>query len=119
MGINTSKEYAEHEWPPIDIMIAIIWIVMGINMFGTIAKRRVRHLYVAIWFYIATWVGITMLHVFNNLEVPFIICRMEILFSLCWCKDALVQWWYGHNAVAFFPTTPVLGLMYYFMPKSS
>lgn len=69
MGINTSKEYAEHEWP-IDIMIAIIWIVMGINMFGTIAKRRVRHLYVAIWFYIATWVGITMLHVFNNLEVP-------------------------------------------------
>ncbi len=85
MGINTSKEYAEHEWP-IDIMIAVVWIVFGINMFGTIAKRRVRHLYVAIWFYIATWVGITMLHVFNNLEVPLSFHRMEILFSLCWCK---------------------------------
>ena len=116
MGINTSKEYAEHEWP-IDIMIAIIWIVMGINMFGTIAKRRVRHLYVAIWFYIATWVGITMLHVFNNLEVPLSFAGWKSYSAYAGVKDALVQWWYGHNAVAFFLTTPVLGLMYYLCQK--
>ena len=118
MGINTSKEYAEHEWP-IDIMIAIIWIVMGINMFGTIAKRRVRHLYVAIWFYIATWVGITMLHVFNNLEVPLSFAGWKSYSAYAGVKDALVQWWYGHNAVAFVLTTPVLGLMYYFLPKAA
>ncbi|WP_332020023.1 cbb3-type cytochrome c oxidase subunit I, partial [Kaistella sp.] len=69
MGINTSKEYAEHEWP-IDILITIIWVIFGINMFGTIARRRVRHLYVASWFYLGTWVAIAMLHIFNNLEVP-------------------------------------------------
>ena len=118
MGINTSKEYAEHEWP-IDIMIAVVWIIFGINMFGTIAKRRVRHLYVAIWFYIATWVGITMLHVFNNLEVPVSFAGWKSYSAYAGVKDALVQWWYGHNAVAFFLTTPVLGLMYYFMPKAS
>ncbi|MBP7172570.1 MAG: cytochrome-c oxidase, cbb3-type subunit I [Cloacibacterium sp.] len=118
MGINTSKEYAEHEWP-IDILIALIWIIFGINMFGTIAKRRVRHLYVAIWFYIATWVGITMLHVFNNLEVPLSFTGWKSYSAYAGVKDALVQWWYGHNAVAFFLTTPVLGLMYYFMPKAS
>ena len=118
MGINTSKEYAEHEWP-IDIMIAIIWIVMGINMFGTIAKRRVRHLYVAIWFYIATWVGITMLHVFNNLEVPLSFAGWKSYSAYAGVKDALVQWWYGHNAVAFFLTTPILGLMYYYLPKAA
>ena len=100
-------------------MIAIIWIVMGINMFGTIAKRRVRHLYVAIWFYIATWVGITMLHVFNNLEVPLSFAGWKSYSAYAGVKDALVQWWYGHNAVAFFLTTPVLGLMYYFMPKAA
>ena len=118
MGINTSKEYAEHEWP-IDIMIAVVWIIFGINMFGTIAKRRVRHLYVAIWFYIATWVGITMLHVFNNLEVPLSFTGWKSYSAYAGVKDALVQWWYGHNAVAFFLTTPVLGLMYYFMPKAA
>ncbi len=118
MGINTSKEYAEHEWP-IDILIALIWIIFGINMFGTIAKRRVRHLYVAIWFYIATWVGITMLHVFNNLEVPLSFTGWKSYSAYAGVKDALVQWWYGHNAVAFFLTTPVLGLMYYFMPKAA
>lgn len=118
MGINTSKEYAEHEWP-IDIMIAVVWIIFGINMFGTIAKRRVRHLYVAIWFYIATWVGITMLHVFNNLEVPLSFTGWKSYSAYAGVKDALVQWWYGHNAVAFFLTTPILGLMYYFMPKAA
>ena len=118
MGINTSKEYAEHEWP-IDIMIAVVWIIFGINMFGTIAKRRVRHLYVAIWFYIATWVGITMLHVFNNLEVPLSFAGWKSYSAYAGVKDALVQWWYGHNAVAFFLTTPVLGLMYYYLPKAA
>ena len=118
MGINTSKEYAEHEWP-IDIMIAVVWIIFGINMFGTIAKRRVRHLYVAIWFYIGTWVGITMLHVFNNLEVPLSFAGWKSYSAYAGVKDALVQWWYGHNAVAFFLTTPVLGLMYYYLPKAA
>lgn len=118
MGINTSKEYAEHEWP-IDILIAVVWIIFGINMFGTIAKRRVRHLYVAIWFYIGTWIGITMLHVFNNLEVPLTFTGWKSYSAYAGVKDALVQWWYGHNAVAFFLTTPVLGLMYYFLPKAA
>ncbi|WP_018674675.1 cytochrome-c oxidase, cbb3-type subunit I [Riemerella columbina] len=118
MGINTSKEYAEHEWP-IDILIAVVWIVFGINMFGTIAKRRVRHLYVAIWFYIGTWIGITLLHVFNNLEVPLTFTGWKSYSAYAGVKDALVQWWYGHNAVAFFLTTPVLGLMYYYLPKAA
>ncbi len=118
MGINTSKEYAEHEWP-IDILIALIWSVFGINMFGTIAKRRTQHLYVAIWFYIATWVAVTMLHIFNNLEVPLSFTGWKSYSAYSGVKDALVQWWYGHNAVAFFLTTPILGLMYYFMPKAA
>ena len=117
MGFNTSKEYAEHEWP-IDILTALIWVTFGINMFGTILKRRVRHLYVAIWFYIATWIGITMLHIFNNMAIPL---SWDIFHPKSYSAyaDALVQWWYGHNAVAFFLTTPVLGLMYYFMPKAA
>lgn len=116
MGINTSKEYAEHEWP-IDILIAVIWIIFGINMIGTVMRRRVRHLYVAIWFYLGTWVAVTMLHVFNNLEVPLTFWKSYSLYA--GVKDALVQWWYGHNAVAFVLTTPVLGLMYYYIPKAS
>lgn len=116
MGINTSKEYAEHEWP-IDILIAVSWIIFGINMFATIAKRRVRHLYVAIWFYIGTWIAVAMLHIFNNLEVPLTFTKSYSAYA--GVKDALVQWWYGHNAVAFFLTTPILGLMYYFLPKAA
>jgi len=116
MGINSSKEYAEHEWP-IDILITFSWVVFGINMFGTIAKRRVRHLYVSIWFFIATWIGVAMLHIVNNLEVPLNFWKSYSAFS--GVKDALVQWWYGHNAVAFVLTTPVLGLMYYFLPKAA
>ena len=118
MGINTSKEYAEHEWP-IDILITIIWVIFGINMFGTIARRRVRHLYVAIWFYLGTWVAIAMLHIFNNLEVPLSFVGWKSYSAYAGVKDALVQWWYGHNAVAFVLTTPVLGLMYYFLPKAA
>lgn len=116
MGINTSKEYAEHEWP-IDILITVSWVLFGINMFGTIAKRRVRHLYVAIWFYIGTWIAVAMLHIFNNLEVPLTMWKSYSAYA--GVKDALVQWWYGHNAVAFFLTTPILGLMYYFLPKAA
>ncbi len=116
MGINTSKEYAEHEWP-IDILITVSWVLFGVNIFGTIAKRRVRHLYVAIWFYIGTWIAVAMLHIFNNLAVPLTMWKSYSAYS--GVKDALVQWWYGHNAVAFFLTTPVLGLMYYFLPKAA
>lgn len=120
LGYNTSKEYAEHEWP-IDIAIAVIWIVFGINMFITIAKRRVRHMYVAIWFYIATWVGVAMLHIVNNIEIPVTwnVLQPKSYSIFAGVQDALVQWWYGHNAVALFLTTPILGLMYYFLPKAA
>ena len=116
MGFTTGKEYAELEWP-IDIAITLIWVVFGINMFGTIIKRREKHLYVAIWFYIATWVTVALLHIVNSIEIP-----VSFMKSYSWyagVQDALVQWWYGHNAVAFFLTTPVLGLMYYFLPKAA
>ncbi len=114
LGITTSKEYAELEWP-IDIAIALIWVVFGINMMGTIIKRRERHIYVAIWFYIATFVTIAVLHIVNSFEVPFSWIKSYSLYA--GVQDALIQWWYGHNAVAFFLTTPFLGLMYYFLPK--
>ena len=116
LGYTTGKEYAELEWP-IDIAITLVWVVFGINMFGTILKRRERHLYVAIWFYIATWVTVALLHIVNSFELP-----VSWLKSYSWyagVQDALVQWWYGHNAVAFFLTTPILGLMYYFLPKAA
>lgn len=116
LGITSSSEYAELEWP-IDIAIALVWIVFGINMFGTIIKRRERHMYVAIWFYIATWVTVTLLHVIKNLEVPVSWTYSYPVFA--GVQDALVQWWYGHNAVAFFLTTPYLGLMYYYLPKAA
>jgi cytochrome c oxidase cbb3-type subunit I/II len=116
LGITSAHEYAELEWP-IDIAIAVVWIIFGINMFGTILKRRENHLYVAIWFYIATWITVTVLHVGNNLEVPVNMWKSYPVFA--GVQDALVQWWYGHNAVAFFLTTPYLGLMYYFLPKAA
>ena len=115
-GYTTGKEYAELEWP-IDIAITLVWVLFGINMFGTILKRRESHLYVAIWFYIATWVTVAMLHIVNSFEIPF-----SLFKSYSWyagVQDALVQWWYGHNAVAFFLTTPYLGIMYYFLPKAA
>ncbi|TAL68346.1 MAG: cytochrome-c oxidase, cbb3-type subunit I [Bacteroidetes bacterium] len=116
LGITTGKEYAELEWP-IDIAIAIVWIIFGINFFGTIVKRREKHMYVAIWFYIASWITVTVLHVFNSLELPVSFLKSYPIYA--GVQDALVQWWYGHNAVAFFLTTPFLGLMYYFMPKAA
>ncbi|GAB3928589.1 cytochrome-c oxidase, cbb3-type subunit I [Larkinella terrae] len=114
LGLTSSKEYAELEWP-IDIAITLIWVVFGINMFGTIIKRRERHLYVAIWFYIATFVTIAVLHIMNSMAIPVSFLKSYSLYA--GVQDALVQWWYGHNAVAFFLTTPYLGMMYYFLPK--
>jgi cytochrome c oxidase cbb3-type subunit I/II len=116
LGITTSKEYAELEWP-IDIMIAIVWVIFGINLIGTILKRRERHMYVAIWFYIATFFTITILHVVNSIEIPVSFLKSYPVYA--GVQDALVQWWYAHNAVAFFLTTPYLGLMYYFLPKAA
>jgi cytochrome c oxidase cbb3-type subunit I/II len=115
-GITSAKEYAELEWP-IDLAIAVVWVAFGINMFRTIMNRRENHLYVAIWFYIATWVTVTVLHIGNNLELPVSAFKSYPLFA--GVQDALIQWWYGHNAVAFFLTTPYLGLMYYFLPKAA
>ena len=116
LGYTSSKEYAELEWP-IDIAIAIVWVIFGINMIMTILRRRERHLYVAIWFYIATFVTVAVLHIFNSLSLP--VDGMKSYSVYAGVQDALVQWWYGHNAVAFFLTTPFLGLMYYFIPKAA
>jgi cytochrome c oxidase cbb3-type subunit I/II len=115
-GITQSKEYAELEWP-IDIAIAVVWLTFAVNFFGTIARRRERHLYVALWFYIATIVTVTILHVFNNLVLPVSLTKSYSIYA--GVQDAFMQWWYGHNAVAFFLTTPFLGLMYYFLPKAA
>ena len=114
LGLTSSHEYAELEWP-IDIAITLIWVVFGINMFGTIIKRRERHMYVAIWFYIATFVTVAVLHIVNSFQLP--ISAFKSYYLYAGVQDALVQWWYGHNAVAFFLTTPYLGMMYYFLPK--
>ncbi|OIQ20181.1 MAG: cytochrome C oxidase Cbb3 [Flavobacterium sp. MedPE-SWcel] len=116
LGYTSSKEYAELEWP-IDIAIAVIWVAFGVNMIGTILKRRERHMYVAIWFYLATFVTVAVLHIFNSLSIP--VSGMKSYSVYAGVQDALVQWWYGHNAVAFFLTTPFLGLMYYFLPKAA
>ncbi len=116
IGLTQGAEYAELIWP-IDVAITIIWVVFGWNMFGTIIKRREKHLYVAIWFYIATFVTVAVLHIVRSGQLPY-----SWLHSYSWysgVQDALVQWWYGHNAVAFFLTTPYLGLMYYFLPKAA
>ncbi len=127
LGITQSKEYAELEWP-IDLLIAVVWVIFfGGNFLMTLIHRRERHLYVALWFYIATIVTVTILHVFNNLVVPVFGASLHAgssetikSYSLyAGVQDALMQWWYGHNAVAFFLTTPFLGLMYYFLPKAA
>jgi cytochrome c oxidase cbb3-type subunit I/II len=115
LGISSAKEYAELEWP-LDILVAAIWVTFGINFFLTIQKRRERHIYVAIWFYIATIITVAVLYVVNNLAIPVSFMKSYSVFA--GVQDALVQWWYGHNAVAFFLTTPFLGLMYYFIPKA-
>lgn len=114
LGMTSSKEYAELEWP-IDIAIALIWVVFGLNMIMTLVKRREKHMYVAIWFYIATFVTVAVLHIVNSFALPLDLFKSYSAYA--GVQDALVQWWYGHNAVAFFLTTPYLGLMYYFLPK--
>ena len=116
LGMTQAKEYAELEWP-IDVGITLIWVVFAINFFWTLAKRNEKHLYVALWFYIATIVTIAVLHIVNSLAIPVFAGKSYSLFG--GTQDALVQWWYGHNAVAFFLTTPILGIMYYFMPKAA
>jgi len=116
LGFTQGKEYAELEWP-IDLAIAAVWVVFAVNFFGTLARRRERHLYVALWFYIATIITVAILHIFNNLVIPAGFLKSYPIYS--GVQDAFMQWWYGHNAVAFFLTTPFLGLMYYFLPKAA
>ncbi|MFP5519723.1 MAG: cytochrome-c oxidase, cbb3-type subunit I [Bdellovibrionia bacterium] len=116
LGYSQSKEYAELEWP-IDIAITVVWVIFAVNLFGAIAKRREKHMYVAIWFYIATVITVAVLHIVNSLEIP--VGMLQSYPVWAGIQDALVQWWYGHNAVAFFLTTPFLGLMYYFVPKAA
>ena len=116
LGLTQSKEYAELIWP-IDILVVLVWVVFGLNMIMTLVKRRVKHIYVAIWFYLATWVTIAVLYIVNNIQIPTSFLHSYPVYS--GIQDALVQWWYGHNAVAFFLTTPILGMMYYFIPKAA
>ncbi len=116
LGLTQGKEYAELIWP-IDLAIAVVWVAFGINFFGTIAVRRVEHLYVSLWFYMSMVITITMLHVVNSLALPASLTRSYPLFA--GITDALVQWWYGHNAVGFLLTTPFLGMMYYFLPRAA
>jgi len=116
LGFTTSKEYAELEWP-IDIAITLIWVIFGMNLIGTLIRRREKHLYVAVWFYLASLVTVAVLHIVNSIEIPVDYLKSYPVYA--GVQDALVQWWYGHNAVAFFLTTPFLGLMYYFLPKAA
>jgi hypothetical protein len=116
LGKTTSKEYAELEWP-IDIAIAVVWVVYAVNVFGTLARRREKSMYAAIWFWIATVVTIAMLHIVNSMALP--VSWMKSYSAYAGVFDANIQWWYGHNAVGFLLTTPILGLMYYFLPKQA
>jgi len=116
LGFSRGKEYAELIWP-INIAVALIWVVFAINFFWTLGRRQEKSLYVAIWFYIATIVTVAMLYIVNHLSIPTGLLHSYPIFG--GVQDALVQWWYGHNAVAFFLTTPILGIMYYYLPKAA
>ncbi len=123
MGITSSKEYAEFEWP-IDIAIVVVWVLWGVSIFGLIGIRREKVLYISVWYYIATFLGVAMLYLFNNMEVPtyFISGIGKWYHSVSMyagSNDAMVQWWYGHNAVAFVFTVPIIAMIYYFLPKES
>ena len=124
MGITTSKEYAEFEWP-IDIAIVVVWLLFGINLFGMIGIRREKYLYISMWYFIAFYVAVAMLYLFNNMEVPTYFASggygawYHSVSMYAGTNDAMVQWWYGHNAVAFVFTTPIIALIYYFLPKES
>ena len=115
-GWNAGKEYAELEWP-IDILIAVVWVCFGVVFFGTIAKRKVKPIYVSNWFYGALIIVIAMLHIVNSLAIPVTISKSYSLFA--GAQDAVVQWWYGHNAVGFLLTGGFLGMLYYFLPKQA
>ncbi|MFC4762938.1 cytochrome-c oxidase, cbb3-type subunit I [Dyella koreensis] len=116
LGITQSKEYAELEWP-IDLLIAVVWVAFGWNFFGTLAKRRIRHIYVANWYYGAFIIAVGLLHIVNNIAIPVSMGKSYIVYS--GAVDAMVQWWYGHNAVAFFLTAGFLAMMYYFVPRQA
>jgi cytochrome c oxidase cbb3-type subunit 1 len=116
LGITTSKEYAELEWP-IDILIALVWVAYAIVFFGTIAKRKTRHIYVANWFFGAFILTVAILHIVNSAEIPVTFWKSYSVYA--GVQDAMVQWWYGHNAVGFFLTAGFLGMMYYFVPKQA
>jgi cytochrome c oxidase cbb3-type subunit I/II len=116
LGLTRGKEYAELIWP-INIAVAVIWVVFAVNFFWTLVRRNEPSLYVALWFYIATIVTVAMLYIVNHLSIPTGWTHSYSVFG--GVQDALVQWWYGHNAVAFFLTTPILGIMYYFVPKAA
>jgi cytochrome c oxidase cbb3-type subunit 1 len=116
LGITQSKEYAELEWP-IDLLIAVVWVCYGVVFFGTIAKRKVKHIYVANWFFAAYIITIAVLHIVNNIAIPVSPTKSYIVYS--GVVDAMVQWWYGHNAVGFFLTAGFLGMMYYVVPKQA
>lgn len=122
-GMSTSKEYAELEWP-IDLLVVVVWVLWGISMFGLIGIRREKTLYISVWYYIATFLGVAMLYLFNNMEVPtyFVAGMGDIFHSVSMyagTNDALVQWWWGHNAVAFVFTVAIIAEIYYFLPKES
>jgi cytochrome c oxidase cbb3-type subunit I/II len=116
LGYTQGKEYAELEWP-IDIAIAVVWVAFGVNFFITVARRNEKHLYVSLWFYISTIVTVAVLHIVNSIAIPVGFLKSYSVYA--GAQDALVQWWYGHNAVAFFLTTPILGIMYYYVPKAA
>jgi cytochrome c oxidase cbb3-type subunit 1 len=124
LGITTSKEYAEFEWP-IDVLVVLTWVVFGLNLFGMIGLRREKYLYISLWYYIAMYVAIAMLYLFNNMEVPTYFVSGGIgawyhsVSMYAGTNDAMVQWWFGHNAVAFVFTTPIIAMIYYFLPKES
>ncbi|MEJ2176534.1 MAG: cytochrome-c oxidase, cbb3-type subunit I [Gammaproteobacteria bacterium] len=116
LGITSSKEYAELEWP-IDILIAVVWVSYAVVFFGTVMKRKVKHIYVANWFFGAFIVTVAILHIFNSLAIPVSMLKSYSVYA--GVQDAMVQWWYGHNAVGFFLTAGFLGIMYYFIPKQA
>ncbi len=116
MGWTTSKEYAELEWP-IDLLITVVWVAYAVVFFGTLATRKVKHIYVANWFFAAYIITIAVLHIVNSAEIPVTLTKSYSAYS--GVTDAMVQWWYGHNAVGFFLTAAFLGLMYYFVPKQA
>ena len=123
MGLTTSKEYAEFEWP-IDVAIVVVWVLWGMGIFGLIGIRREKTMYISVWYYIATFLGVAMLYLFNNMEVPtYFIAHMgkwyHSVSMYAGSNDAMVQWWYGHNAVAFVFTVPIIAMIYYFLPKES